>query len=112
MTAMIRNQEVPKKKIWRYFRERTPNATWGDLDGRPNKSTKSKFGQSTLLLKEGYRTTYLYPKNLGGKPESNNHAIDFVEKTIHKTLMTFFQREYEKDIATSDQSSPGKREYK
>ena len=102
MTAMIRNQEVPKEDLALFKKEL--NATWGDLTEDPTSPVKVNLDKSPYLLKEGYRTTYLYPKNLE-KARIHNHVIDFVENYIQNTYDIFLQREYEKDIDKQTRAS-------
>ncbi|MBA0947990.1 LPD1 domain-containing protein [Enterococcus gallinarum] len=102
MAAMIRNQEVPKEDLSLFKKEL--NATWGDLTEDPTSPVKVNLDKSPYLLKEGYRTTYLYPKNIE-KARIHNHVIDFVENYIQTTYDILLQREYEKDIDKQTRAS-------
>ncbi|NSS92967.1 hypothetical protein HRG34_09970 [Enterococcus faecalis] len=95
MKELLDSNEVQGEE--RQWLEEQLAANWGDLPDDPENPVKINLDKSPYLLKEGYRTTYLYPKTIQNA-RKQNQVIDFVEGYIQNTYDIFLQREYEKDI--------------
>lgn len=102
MKAMLENDEVHEDE--RQQLEKQLAANWGDLSYDPENPVKVNLDKSPYLLKEEYRTTYLYPKTIQNA-RKQNQLIDFVEGYIQSTYDIFLQREYEKDIDKQTRAS-------
>lgn len=102
MKSMLENNEVQGEE--RRFLEEQIAANWGDLSNDPTNPVKVNLDKSPYLLKEGNRTTYLYPKTIQNA-RKQNELISFVEEYIQSTYDIFLQREYEKDIDKQTRAS-------
>ncbi|WP_158297448.1 LPD1 domain-containing protein [Enterococcus sp. CR-Ec1] len=102
MKELLDSNEVQgEERLWL---EEQLAANWGDLPDDPENPVKVNLDKSPYLLKEGYRTTYLYPKTIQNA-RKQNQVIDFVEGYIQNTYDIFLQREYEKDIDKQTRAS-------
>ncbi|QCJ57908.1 LPD1 domain-containing protein [Enterococcus mundtii] len=102
MKSMLENNEVQGEE--RRLLEEQIAANWGDLSNDPTNPVKVNLDKSPYLLKEGNRTTYLYPKTIQNA-RKQNELISFVEEYIQSTYDIFLQREYEKDIDKQTRAS-------
>lgn len=102
MKSMLENNEVQGEE--RRLLEEQIAANWGDLSNDPTNPVKVNLDKSPYLLKEGNRTTYLYPKTIQNA-RKQNQLISFVEEYIQTTYDIFLQREYEKDIDKQTRAS-------
>ncbi|MGG5305285.1 hypothetical protein IGK16_002956 [Enterococcus pernyi] len=102
MKSMLENNEVQGEE--REWLEEQVAANWGDLSNDPTNPVKVNLDKSPYLLKEGNRTTYLYPKTIQNA-RKQNELISFVEEYIQSTYDIFLQREYEKDIDKQTRAS-------
>lgn len=102
MKSMLENNEVQGEE--RQWLEEQVAANWGDLSNDPTNPVKVNLDKSPYLLKEGNRTTYLYPKTIQNA-RKQNELISFVEEYIQSTYDIFLQREYEKDIDKQTRAS-------
>lgn len=102
MKKMLDSNEVQGEE--RKWLEEQLAANWGDLSDAPENPVKVNLDKSPYLLKEGYRTTYLYPKTIQNA-RKQNQVIDFVERYIQNTYDIFLQQEYEKDIDKQTRAS-------
>lgn len=102
MKELLDSNEVQGEE--RQWLEEQLAANWGDLPDDPENPVKVNLDKSPYLLKEGYRTTYLYPKTIQNA-RKQNQVIDFVEGYIQNTYDIFLQREYEKDIDKQTRAS-------
>ena len=102
MKSMLENNEVQGEE--RQWLEEQVAANWGDLSNDPTNPVKVNLDKSPYLLKEGTRTTYLYPKTIQNA-RKQNELISFVEEYIQNTYDIFLQREYEKDIDKQTRAS-------
>ncbi|MGM0255220.1 hypothetical protein IGJ99_002853 [Enterococcus sp. AZ095b] len=102
MKSMLENNEVQGEE--RQWLEEQVAANWGDMSNDPTNPVKVNLDKSPYLLKEGNRTTYLYPKTIQNA-RKQNELISFVEEYIQSTYDIFLQREYEKDIDKQTRAS-------
>ncbi len=102
MKKLLDSNEVQGEE--RQWLEEQLAANWGDLSDAPENPVKVNLDKSPYLLKEGYRTTYLYPKTIQNA-RKQNQVIDFVERYIQNTYDIFLQQEYEKDIDKQTRAS-------
>ncbi|EPH88389.1 phage tail component protein [Enterococcus faecalis 06-MB-DW-09] len=102
MKKLLDSNEVQGEE--RQWLEEQLAANWGDLSDAPENPVKVNLEKSPYLLKEGYRTTYLYPKTIQNA-RKQNQVIDFVEGYIQNTYDIFLQQEYEKDIDKQTRAS-------
>lgn len=102
MKSMLENNEVQGEE--RQWLEEQVAGNWGDLSNDPTNPVKVNLDKSPYLLKEGNRTTYLYPKTIQNA-RKQNQLISFVEEYIQSTYDIFLQREYEKDIDKQTRAS-------
>lgn len=102
MKKLLDRNEVQGEE--RQWLEEQLAANWGDLSYDPENPVKVNLDKSPYLLKEEYRTTYLYPKTILNA-RKQNQLIDFVEGYIQNTYDIFLQREYEKDIDKQTRAS-------
>ncbi|WP_194943354.1 LPD1 domain-containing protein [Enterococcus casseliflavus] len=102
MKKLLDSNEVQGEE--RQWLEEQLAANWGDLSYDPENPVKVNLDKSPYLLKEEYRTTYLYPKTILNA-RKQNQLIDFVEGYIQNTYDIFLQREYEKDIDKQTRAS-------
>lgn len=102
MKSMLENNEVQGEE--RQWLEEQVAANWGDLSNDPTNPVKVNLDKSPYLLKEGNRTTYLYPKTIQNA-RKQNQLISFVDEYIQNTYDIFLQREYEKDIDKQTRAS-------
>lgn len=102
MKKLLDSNEVQGEE--RQWLEEQLAANWGDLSYDPENPVKVNLDKSPYLLKEEYRTTYLYPKTIQNA-RKQNQLIDFVEGYIQNTYDIFLQREYEKDIDKQTRAS-------
>lgn len=102
MKSMLENNDVQGEE--RRLLEEQIAANWGDLSNDPKNPVKVNLDKSPYLLKEGNRTTYLYPKTIQNA-RKQNELISFVEEYIQSTYDIFLQREYEKDIDKQTRAS-------
>lgn len=102
MKSMLENNDVQGEE--RRWIEDQLAANWGDLSNDPKNPVKVNLDKSPYLLKEGNRTTYLYPKTIQNA-RKQNELISFVEEYIQSTYDIFLQREYEKDIDKQTRAS-------
>ncbi|MGM0322407.1 hypothetical protein IGI82_003607 [Enterococcus sp. AZ067] len=102
MKELLDSNEVQGEE--RQWLEEQLAANWGDLPDDPENPVKVNLDKSPYLLKEGYRTTYLYLKTIQNA-RKQNQVIDFVEGYIQNTYDIFLQREYEKDIDKQTRAS-------
>lgn len=102
MKKLFDSNEVQGEE--RQWLEEQLAANWGDLSDDPENPVKVNLDKSPYLLKEGYRTTYLYPKTIQNA-RKQNQVIDFVEGYIQNTYDIFLQQEYEKDIDKQTRAS-------
>ena len=102
MKSMLENNEVQGEE--RQWLEEQVAGNWGDLSNDPTNPVKLNLDKSPYLLKEGNRTTYLYPKTIQNA-RKQNQLISFVEEYIQTTYDIFLQREYEKDIDKQTRAS-------
>ena len=102
MKSMLENNDVQGGE--RRWIEDQLAANWGDLSNDPANPVKVNLDKSPYLLKEGNRTTYLYPKTIQNA-RKQNELISFVEEYIQSAYDIFLQREYEKDIDKQTRAS-------
>ncbi|MDB1688349.1 LPD1 domain-containing protein [Enterococcus casseliflavus] len=102
MKKLLDSNEVQGEE--RQWLEEQLAANWGNLSDDPENPVKVNLDKSPYLLKEGYRTTYLYPKTIQNA-RKQNQVIDFVEEYIQNTYDIFLQQEYEKDIDKQTRAS-------